>query len=108
MIASCLLDSRSLTAIHVTHLSHDMQSCVYMQVDAALPDWLQEYMSGASQELYQLHHFPACLIGCSVREAAGFLFDAFHAVLLAVEHTGGPDRHRLPVGDLNQVRSMRR
>lgn len=61
-------------------------------------------MGGASQELYKLDHFPDALLGHTVREAAGFLFDACHAVLLAVEGTQGPHRHMMIVGDLEQVK----
>lgn len=68
-----------------------------------MPPWLLDYMAAASQELYKLDRFPRALVGCTVLEAAGFLFDACHAVLLAVEPTQGPQRHRMIVGDLEQV-----
>jgi hypothetical protein len=86
-------------------LKHKLSPVCCMQVDTYMPPWLQDYMSGTSQELYKLPAFPACLVGCSVREAAGFMFDAFHAVLLAVEGAGVPHGHRLSVGDLDQVGS---
>jgi hypothetical protein len=70
----------------------------------ALPAWLRDYMVGASQEVYKLHAFPCTLVGRTVKEAAGFVFDSCHAVLLAVERTTGLQQHRLIVGDLAQVR----
>jgi hypothetical protein len=70
----------------------------------ALPAWLRDYMVGASQEVYQLRAFPGTLVGRTVQEAAGFVFDSCHAVLLAVERTKGLQRHRLIVGDLEEVR----
>lgn len=81
-----------------------MLSCwaSHLQADE-LPPWLLDYMAGASQELYKLDHFPDALVGHTVREATGFLFDACHAVLLAVEATQGPHRHTMIVGDLEQV-----
>lgn len=71
----------------------------------ALPPWLRDYMVGASQEVYQLCAFPGTLVGRTVKEAAGFVFDSCHAVLLAVERTKGPQRHRMIVGDLDEVRA---
>ena len=69
----------------------------------ALPPWLRDYMVGASQEIYQLVAFPSTLVGRSMKEAAGFIFDSCHAVLLALEPTQGLQRHRLIVADLEQV-----
>ena len=63
-------------------------------------------MMGASQEVYQLASFPATLVGRTVREAAGFIFDSCHAVLLAVEATKGVHKHRMSVADLDQVGSL--
>lgn len=60
-------------------------------------------MAGASQELYKLHTFPTALLGQTVLDATGFLFDAYHAVLLAVEPTIGPAAHSMLVADLHQV-----
>jgi hypothetical protein len=68
-----------------------------------LPAWLRDYMVGASQEIYKLAAFPSTLVGRSMKEAAGFIFDSCHAVLLALEPTQGLQRHRLIVGDLEQV-----
>jgi hypothetical protein len=74
-----------------------------MQETSYLPSWMRDYMVGASQELYKLRRFPTTLVGRSVKEAAGFIFDSYHAVLLAVEPTTGLQRHRMIVGDLQQV-----
>lgn len=68
-----------------------------------VPPWLRDYMMGASQEVYQLAHFPSTLVGRTFKEAAGFIFDSCHAVLLAVEASKGPNRHKMIVGDLEQV-----
>lgn len=59
---------------------------------------------GASQELYKLDRFPETLLGRTVKEATGFIFDSCHTVLLAVEQTDGLQRHRMTVGDLHTVR----
>jgi hypothetical protein len=61
-------------------------------------------MVGASQELYTLPHFPSALVGCTFKEAAGFIFDCCHGVLLALEPTQGPQRHKMLLGDVEQVR----
>jgi hypothetical protein len=74
-----------------------------MQETSNLPPWMRDYMVGASQELYKLRTFPTTLVGRTVKEAAGFIFDSCHAVLLAVEPTTGLQRHRMIVGDLQQV-----
>lgn len=68
------------------------------------PDWLKDYMVGASQEIYELTQFPGVLVGQTFRTAAGFIFDSCHGVLLAVEGTKGHDRHYMTVADLDQVR----
>lgn len=68
-----------------------------------LPPWLRDYMAGASQELYKLHAFPTVLHGQTVLDATAFFFDAYHAVLLAVEPTAGPAAHSMLVTDLQQV-----
>jgi hypothetical protein len=68
-----------------------------------LPPWLREYMAGASQELYKLHAFPTALLGQTVLDATSFIFDNYHAVLLAVEPTSGPAAHSMLVADLQQV-----
>lgn len=43
----------------------------------SVPQWVHDYMLGASQELYRLHMFPACMTDGSVsfREAAQFIYD---------------------------------
>jgi len=48
--------------------------------------------------------FPEALWGVTFREAAGFIFDTTHAVLLAVEAKSGKDRNCLVLGSLEQVR----
>jgi hypothetical protein len=93
---------RQLCAVFLS-CSQSLLSCTFLLQAADLPPWLLDYMSGASQELYKLDRFPTALVGCTVLEAAGFLFDACHAVLLAVESTQGPQRGRMIVGDLQQV-----
>lgn len=69
-----------------------------------LPPWLRDYMVGASQEVYQLRYFPETLVGRTFRDAAGFIFDSCHVVLLAVEARRGPGKNRMVVADLDQVR----
>lgn len=64
---------------------------------------MQQYMNGAGQELYELSAFPPVLHGKTFRVAAGFIFDACHAVLLAVEDGHGSQRHCLAVGEMDQV-----
>jgi hypothetical protein len=68
-----------------------------------IPEWLREYMLGASQELYELQAFPRVLHGRSFRTAASFIFDSCHAVLLAVESRAGPERGRLSIASMDQV-----
>lgn len=68
-----------------------------------LPPWLLDYMYGAGQELYKLPHFPSALVGRTVKEAARFIFDCCHGVLLAVEPTQGPQQHKMMLGDMEQV-----
>ena len=76
---------------------------MHLQVDV-LPPWLRDYMAGASQELYKLHSFPAALVGQTVRDVTGFLFDTYHAVLLAVEGIQArKQRQRVLVAGLDQV-----
>lgn len=65
------------------------------------------HSTGASQEVYKLQRFPETLLGRSVKEATGFIFDSCHAVLLAVERTDGLQRRRMTVGDLHTVRGGR-
>jgi hypothetical protein len=60
-------------------------------------------MAGAGQELYKLHPFPTALLGQTVLDATSFMFDAYHAVLLAVEPTAGTAAHSMMVADLLQV-----
>jgi hypothetical protein len=76
---------------------------VLLQADELAP-WLLDYMVGASQDLNKLPHFPSALIGRTVKEAAGFIFDCCHGVLLAVEATQGSQRHKMQLGDVEQVR----
>lgn len=52
--------------------------------------------------------FPEALWGVTFREAAGFIFDTTHAVLLAVEAKSGKDRNCLVLGSLEQVRRCTR
>eukprot|EP00775_Hariotina_reticulata_P006540 gene6540-6766_t len=68
-----------------------------------VPQWMQEYLLGASQELYEVIDFPEALCGVTFKEAAGFIFDTTHAVLLAVEAKNGRDRNCLVLGNLEQV-----
>lgn len=64
---------------------------------------MQDYMAGASQELYKLQSLPSALLGQTVLDAAAFIFDTYHAVLLAVQPATGSHAHRLLVADLAQV-----
>jgi len=85
------------------HLMPACVCCVDVMQFGHLPPWLRDYMVGASQEVYQLRTFPSTLVGRTVKDAAGFIFDLCHAVLLAVEATRGVSRHRMVVADLEQV-----
>eukprot|EP00878_Enallax_costatus_P004556 GHUV01004797.1.p1 GENE.GHUV01004797.1~~GHUV01004797.1.p1 ORF type:complete len:827 (+),score=239.90 GHUV01004797.1:555-3035(+) len=70
---------------------------------SGVPEWLKDYMIGASQELYEVVAFPTPLQGQSFQTAASFIYDHCRAVLLAIEGTKGDDRHHLDVADLDQV-----
>lgn len=70
---------------------------------SGVPQWLKDYMMGASQELYEVVAFPAALHGETFQTAASFIYDHCRAVLLAIEGTKGDDKHHLDVAALDQA-----